>query len=276
MRIASAFVSRLAVLGVLGSMCLAAEVIASPAPEDPFDLDAEPSPAPAPAPPPAPNPAPLPSDGLSPLAPESSSPTGPGPTADEDDLGGPVAPLGELPPPPPEIDPRNVWLVRTEFVFGMLWRIETTEPVVHASLEAGRLQGLSGSFHVGVIVAPDRDFVSAVDVPIGAGIVARRRFFHRPVYGSVGLDGGLLIHRAGTDIGVVHRVDPDLQLPLKFAWTPRRVGLSVVLLQGLSFRTRTYERRGVEVWRRIPYRVGLAVGLHFDIGFGPPKSRRSD
>ncbi|MBZ5711777.1 hypothetical protein [Nannocystis pusilla] len=156
-----------------------------------------------------------------------------------------------------------------------MWRIRTTESMVLASLEAGRLQGFSGTFHVGMIVAPDRQIIGANDFPIGGGFVARRRLGQRSLYGSVGLTAGLLVHRADTDLGVVRRVDPDFQLPLKFAWTAGRVGLTVALLQGFSVRTRTYERRGVEVWKRIPYRIGLAIGLHFDVGVGRARPRRS-
>ncbi|WAS90622.1 hypothetical protein [Nannocystis punicea] len=156
-----------------------------------------------------------------------------------------------------------------------MWRIRTTEALVLFNLEAGRLQGFSGTFHAGMFVAPDRDVVGVNDFPIGAGFVARRRLGRDSLWGSVGLTGGILVHRAATDLGLVHRVDPDFQVPLKFAWNAGRVGLSVALLQGFSVRTRTYERRGVEVWKRIPYRIGLAIGLHFDVGVGRARPRRS-
>lgn len=187
-----------------------------------------------------------------------------------------VAPLGPGPSlTPGRPDPRTLRAVRIELLVGPIWRIRTAETLVLASVEVGRLQGFSGTFHVGMVVAPDRDFVAANDFPIGGGVVARRRLGARSLDGSIGLTAGILVHRAATDLGVVHRVDPDFQLPVRFAWTAGRVGLSVALLQGFSVRTRTYERRGVEVWKRIPYRIGFAIGLHFDIGVGPAKSRRA-
>ncbi|WP_143825711.1 hypothetical protein [Nannocystis exedens] len=210
----------------------------------------------------------LPTDGLTPLERGTRPPVG---------SATPLAPFGSGPalPPTAPTDPRTLRAVRIDLLAGPVWRSRTTDAQVLVNLEAGRLQGFSGTFHVGVVVAPDRGIVDAIDLPIGAGFVARRRLGRRSVYGSVGLTAGLLVHRAATDLGLVHRVDPDFQLPLKFAWSAGRVGFSLALLQGFSVRTRTYERRGVEVWKRIPYRIGFAVGLHFDIGVGRAKPRRA-
>jgi len=188
-----------------------------------------------------------------------------------------AAPFGPGPtlPPPERPDPRTLRAVRIEFLVGPVWRIRTTEALLQASIEVGRLQGFSGTFQAGMFVAPDRTFVAVNDFPIGAGFVARRRLGRRSLFGSVGLTAGILVHRAATDLGVIHRVDPDFQVPLRFGWSAGRVGLSVALLQGFSVRARSYSRRGVEVWERIPYRIGLAVGLHFDVGVGQAKPRRS-
>lgn len=225
-------------------------------------------------------PAPLPAHGVTPLdvhpaatgrRAEVSDPwaTGRAPTI--------AAPFGSGPSLAPERpDPRTLRVVRIELLAGPVWRIKTTETLVLASVEAGRLHGFSGTFHVGMFVAPDRGFVAANDFPIGGGFVARRRLGERSLFASVGLSAGILVHRAATDLGVVHRVDPDFQLPLRFGWTAGRVGFSVALLQGFSVRTRTYSRRGIEVWKRIPYRIGIAVGLHFDIGAGQAKPRGPD
>ncbi len=172
--------------------------------------------------------------------------------------------------------PRRIEMVRVELLVGPVWRIRTTEVMALAGLEFGRLRGFSGAVQGGIIVAPDRDAVSVFDFPLGAGFVYRHRFGQRSLYGSVGLTAGLLFHRAATERGVVHRVDPDLQLPLRFAWTARKVGFSFALIQGFSARSRTYERRGVEVWHRIPYRIGFAVGIHFDVKVRRPGSRRAD
>ncbi len=187
-----------------------------------------------------------------------------------------AAPFGTGPTLTPEtLDPRKQPAYRLEILVGPVWRIRTPEVLALANFEAGRLQGFSGTFHVGVIVAPDRDSVSVLDFPIGAGFVARRHLGRRSLHGSVGLTAGILVHRALTERGVIHRVDPDFQLPIKFAWTVGPVGLSIALLQGFSVRPRTYSRRGIELWHRIPYRIGFAVGIHFAIGEGREKPRRS-
>jgi hypothetical protein len=185
----------------------------------------------------------------------------------------PFKPGPSLTPPPP--DPRKQRIVRLELLVGPMWRIKTAEAVVMLGLEAGRLHGFSGTFHAGMFVAPDRDFVGVNDFPIGGGFLYRHRFGQRSLYGSVGATAGILVHRASTDLGIIHRVDPDFQVPLKFTWTVGKVGLSVALLQGFSVRTRSYSRRGNKVWERIPYRIGFAVGLHFDIGVGRAKPRPS-
>jgi hypothetical protein len=182
-----------------------------------------------------------------------------------------TGPALKLDPP----DPRRLHVLRIELLTGPVWRIRTTETQLITSLEAGRLQGFSGTFHLGVIVAPDREAVSVSDFPIGAGFVARRLLGRRSLSGSVGLTAGVLVHRAVTDFGLLHRVDPDFQLPLRFAWTVGPVGLSLAILQGFSARERAYYRRGVEVWQRIAYRVGVAIGLHFEIGVGGAGSRRA-
>lgn len=225
-------------------------------------------------------PTPLPVDGVAPLGGGPSEPAPPADGAAPPEPGAPSpaglqAPLGAG---PDEVDtePPPRALVRLEILFGMVWRIKTTEPQVLATVEAGRRpQGLAGTFHVGAIIAPDRRFVAAEDYLLGAGFVARRQLGKRSIFGSIGLSAGLLIHRASTEFGVVRRVDPDLQLPLRFLWDTGPLGLSVALLQGFSFRTRTYERRGTEIWKRIPYRIGITVGLHFDFGVGPARARRA-
>lgn len=216
--------------------------------------------------PPSPQTTSLPPSGAAPLAtlnPASTAPT-------------PTAPLGQWPPPPPDrLAPRRIDLIRLEALFGPVWRTRPAEMQLLASVEFGHMQGFSGTVQGGVIVAPDRAVIEVADYPLGAGFVYRRRLGQRSLYGSVGLTAGLLIHRAATDRGVIHRVDPDLQLPLRFAWTVGNIGFSLALLQGFSTRSRTYERRGTEVWHRIPYRIGFAVGIHFDVGVGPTRSRRS-
>lgn len=183
----------------------------------------------------------------------------------------PFKPGPPLTPPPP--DPRQQRIVRIELLVGPMWRIKQAEAMVMLGLEYGRLHGFYGTFHAGMFVAPDRDFVGVNDFPIGGGFNYRHRFGQRSLYASVGATIGLLVHRANTDIGIVHRVDPDFQVPLRLGWSVGPVGLSVALLQGFSVRTRSYTRRGNAVWERIPYRIGFAVGLHFDIGVGRAKPR---
>lgn len=195
------------------------------------------------------------------------------PRTDASRIAVPFKPGPPLRPPP--LDPRERRIVRIELLVGPVWRIKTTEAQVQLGLEYGRLHGFAGTFHAGMFVAPDRDFVAVNDFPVGGGFLYRHRFGQRSLYGSVGVTAGILIHRAATDIGIVHRVDPDFQVPLRFGWTVGPVGLSVALLQGFSVRTRTYSRRGTVIWERIPYRIGFAVGLHFDIGVGRAKPRPS-
>jgi hypothetical protein len=164
--------------------------------------------------------------------------------------------------------------VRVDLLVGAVWRIEQVETMMTTSVEVGRMRGLSGVFNVSMIVAPDRDHVGVLDFPMGLGVVARGRLRRRPIYGSIGLLAGILVHRATTSAGVVHRVDPDFQLPIRFAWTIASAGLSVALIQGFSVRGRSYERQGVEVWSRQPYRIGVVLGLHFDVMAGRAKARR--
>lgn len=178
-------------------------------------------------------------------------------------------------PATPPADPRTQRLLRVDLVTGAVWRIRQGDTWIASSVELGREHGLSGSFHVGMLLARDRNVIGVLDFPIGAGVVQRWRLGARDLYLSVGLTAGILVHRADTDLGLLHRVDPDFRVPLRFAWTAWKVGVSVVLEQGYSVRSRTYERRGVEVWSRIPYRVGFAVGLHFDAGIGQARPRRT-
>jgi hypothetical protein len=188
-----------------------------------------------------------------------------------------AAPLGIEPPPPkpPPIDFKRLRMVRLDLVFGPMWRIRRVDTMVATSAEFGRIHGFSAAFHTAVIVDTQREVVRAIDVPIGFGAVARGKLRDRPLYGSVGLSAGILVHRAKTERGVIHRVDPDFRLPIRFAWTIATVGLSLVIEQGYSVRHRNYERRGVEVWARHAYRIGFAIGLHSDIPAGRATQRRS-
>ncbi|MCA9662909.1 MAG: hypothetical protein KC486_31505, partial [Myxococcales bacterium] len=187
-------------------------------------------------------------------------------------------PFGKGPalPPAPPPDPRQLRLLRLDLMTGMIWRIEKVEAIVTADVEFGRAQGLSAGLHASMIVAPDRDFIGVLDAPVGIGAVYRGRLRERAVYGSVGLSAGILVHRARTESQVVHRVDPDLRLPLKLAFTAENVGFTLALVNGFSFRARTYERRGVTVWSRFPFRVGVVLGVHFDVKAGAARTRRGD
>src|SRR5690606_32230086 len=129
-----------------------------------------------------------------------------------------------------------------------VWRIRKADTLLMVGAEAGRMRGLSGTFHTAIIVPGDRDVVQVLDVPIGGGVVARGQLRNKPLYGSVGLSAGILVHRARTEHGVIHRVDPDVRLPLRVAWTIAGVGASVAVVPGYSVRERTYERRGAVVW----------------------------
>lgn len=191
----------------------------------------------------------------------------------------PTWPLGSGPEPEPEplLDPATIRMLRLDYLLGVSWRVEPFDVAMSTSVEYGQMQGFSGSFHAGVLVSPDRGFVEVVDVPLGVGGLYRRRLGSRPLYASVGLTGGILVHRAATNLGVVHRVDPDFRLPLRFAWTVGGIGASVALVPGFSVRERSYERRGILVWNHHSVRVSLLFGLHWDrvVGRGSPgRSKR--
>lgn len=172
------------------------------------------------------------------------------------------------------LDPKATTIARLDVMTGPVWRTRPLDGLFQTSVEIGRMHGFSGSFHTGFIVASDRDSVRALDVPIGVGALARGRLRRRPGFASIGLTAGLLVHRAATDdAGVIHRVDPDFRLPIRFAWTFGTAGLSVALEQGYSVRNRSYDRRGAEVWARHAYRIGLTVGLHLDFVVRPARGR---
>lgn len=190
----------------------------------------------------------------------------------------PERPLGMGPKEVYEpFDPTKPRLLRLDLLFGVAWRLEPINVALSTSAEYGRMQGFSGSFHTGLHVSPDRNVVRVIDAPIGLGAVYRHRFGKRPLYGSVGLSGGILIHRADTDTeqGVIHRVDPDLRLPLRLAWTIQGVGVSVAVVPAYSVRERSYERRGARVWNHHSVRIGLLFGLHWDIVRDRPRLPRS-
>lgn len=177
-----------------------------------------------------------------------------------------------LPPKEPERKPargpvpRHAHIVRASLAFGPAWRIREVDPLLTAGVEYGRAHGFSGVFHASLIPRERRrpSAVPAVtEATMGVGAVVRGRL-KRPLDGSIGLTAGIRIHRAATDIGVMHRVDPDFTLPIQGAWTIRGIGLHVAVVPGYSVRARAYESRGEVVWRRSAFRVGLLFGLHWD------------
>jgi hypothetical protein len=224
-----------------------------------------------------------PIDGVAPLDPSSGTPLHPGLTQPDEV----VAPLDRAASTDPDagaqepLDPRKALIVRLDMLVGPVFRIRRVDTMANVGVELGRKHGFSGTFHTEMIVASDRNNVRVFDVPLGVGAVARGRLRNRGLYGSVGLTAGILVHRAAmTEPGtfedrVIHRVDPDFRLPIGFGWTASSVGVSLAILQGYSVRSRTYERRGAEIWHRHAYRIGLLVGLHFDISTDRTHVRRS-
>jgi hypothetical protein len=213
----------------------------------------------------------LPVDGAAPLEPEH---TGRDAGSQQPE---PATPLGEGPPRPVStpLDRKSTLMTRLDFLVGPVWRLQRVDTMLTTNLEVGQMHGFAGTFHTELIVAIQEDnIVRALDVPIGFGAVARGRLRNKPLYASVGLSAGILVHRAGTDADVFHRVDPDFRLPIRFAWTIAGLGISLAVVQGYSIRRRSYERRGVEVWARHPYRVALLIGLHWDKVFGRTKVRQ--
>jgi len=202
--------------------------------------------------------------GIEPLAGDRPS----GPNADPPEIS---RPLGDGPPRPvvTPLDPRTTRLVRLDFQLGPVFRVRPTDVMTTLGVAVGPMQGISGTFHTSFIFASQRAFVGVYDVPIGAGAVLRGRLRNRPLYGSVGLTGGILVHRAETlERGVLHRVDPDIRLPLRASWAISDVGLTLSLVPAYSVRSRTYETRGAEVWNRHSVRIALLIGLHWDIVAG--------
>ncbi len=188
-------------------------------------------------------------------------------------------PLGLGPPPdgpPPPPDPRRTNMLRLDLLVGPTMRVRAPDSMVAVGASYGRMHGFAGTFHTEVIVGSDALLVQAVDVPIGVGSIVRGRLKQRPMYGSVGVTAGILVHRATTfESPLVHRVDPDFRVPIRLSWTIAGVGATLAIVQGYSVRTRSYERRGALVWRRHAYRIGILVGLHWDRVMGEARSRKS-
>lgn len=182
-----------------------------------------------------------------------------------------AAPWGDGPEPSsaPSPDPRKGRMVRMDVMAGPMWRVREVDAMLTTSVEWGQPHGFSAAFHTALMASRQGNLIRVLDVPIGAGVVLRGRLRHLPLYASVGLSAGVLVHRALVeDTEAVRRVDPDFRLPIRFAWTIAGAGVSVALEQGYSVRTRSYERRGVMLWSRHAYRIGLVVGIHFDIRAG--------
>lgn len=211
--------------------------------------------------------APLPPDGTEPLDERSAGSATP-PTLD--------LPLGMGPKPKPARppDPATVRLVRVDFMLGPVWRIRPTDLAFGTSVEFGRMHGFSAAFHTDMILVTEREPVRAFDFPIGVGAIARGKLRDKQLYGSVGLTVGMLVHRAKFEDQLVHRVDPDFRLPIRLAWTVGGIGASVAVVPGYSVRERLYERRGAVVLNRHSVRIGLMVGLHWDVTAGRAKARR--
>jgi len=181
----------------------------------------------------------------------------------------PTAPFGKFSPIRGEaLDRRTTRIVRVDLLFGPAWRGTQTDAMIATSVEVGPMHGFACSFHTSVLISMDRDFVRVVDVPIGVGALVRGKLRNKPLYGSLGLTVGILVERAADDTQVVHRVDPDFRLPMRLAWTIAGAGLSLSVIPGYSVRSRVYERRGVELWERSAYRIGVALGMHFDAAAG--------
>jgi len=192
----------------------------------------------------------------------------------------PATPLGLGPKPdvPAPLDPKRVRLVRVDAMIGSVWRIRQADASLSTSVEYGQMHGFSGAFHTEMLVVTDRNPLKALDFPIGVGAIARGRLRNRALYGSVGLTAGILVHRASREEGVIHRVDPDFRVPIRLAWTAHRLGVSLAIVPAYSVRNRIYERRGGVVFERQAFRIGLMLGLHWDItaGRAPASARRRD
>jgi hypothetical protein len=223
---------------------------------------------PSPAHPSAPA-SPIPPDGVAPL--DEVEPT----SAERPTLAVPLG-MGPAPARPEPLDPKATPLVRVDAMIGSVWRIREADPTFATSVEWGRMHGFSAAFHTEMMVVTERDSVRALDFPVGVGAIARGRLRNRSLYGSVGLSAGILVHRAGRDEGVIRRVDPDFRVPIRLAWTVGRIGASLAIVAGYSVRDRIYEERGSPVLERRAFRVGLVLGLHWDITVGRVAVRQRD
>lgn len=283
-------------VSTLSQLALVARLVAPPSPEpEPSSLATLPTDGIAPLGRPQTDrpgepPSPLPPDGVGALESPSLAEQRPGPTSllhdgtePLEDLPAtssepPSTPLGLGPEPerPAPLDPKAVRLVRVDAMIGSVWRIREADASISTSVEYGQMHGFSGAFHAEMLVVSDRDFIRALDFPIGVGAIARGRLRKRALYGSIGLTAGVLVHRASRDEGVIRRVDPDFRVPIRLAWTVRRIGASLAFVTGYSVRERLYERRGAEVLARQAVRVGLMLGLHWDVTASRAPARRRD
>ncbi len=176
---------------------------------------------------------------------------------------------GRLERAPPPIPDRNDTIVRVSLRFGPMFRVRPIDALLSADATYGRVHGFSGLFHAGFVPPRSKDFVTervaVTEGSLGAGALLRGRHATKDLSASVGLTAGIRIHRAHFDDQTLHRVDPDLRLPLVGSWTIRKIGLNLALVQGYSFRTREYETRGNAAWRRNAYRIAVLLGLHLDL-----------
>jgi hypothetical protein len=174
-------------------------------------------------------------------------------------------------------DRKTAHMLRLHLMYGPAFRIRDVDSLLSFGAEYGRMHGFSGALHTELLPPPPGlgEPVRVTEATLGGGAVLRGRTANRPLFGSIGLTAGIRIHRAHTDAGVSHRVDPDLRLPIQGSWTIRVVGLSLSVVQAYSFRNREYESRGSIVWHRSAYRICLLLGLHFDVVTRGRDGRRS-
>lgn len=168
--------------------------------------------------------------------------------------------LERAPPPPPP----NPMLLRTHAALGVQGGRQFAEPTVAAALSIGRWTGPVGELRGKIAPSSGADF-RALDSFVSAGMLARFAYGER-IHAAFGITGGVLIHRFDhEDEATVVRVDPQATVPVRLSITTRSgFGLDLVLTQTYSIRDRRYIRDGNELWSRPAYRIGGAVGCHFD------------
>lgn len=179
----------------------------------------------------------------------------------------PPDPTPESPPPRPNATrpqarpSRAPWSLGGRVGLGFGWRPNAVDAAPALGFDAASPRGLA--FGVEATWLPTRsDAVTSVDTLLAAGIGYRGTFGR--IHLSVVPSGGASIHAARVGADRSTRVDPLVLLPIQLEGrVHRRVALGARLSAASTFRARTHQVRGLEVWRRGAVLVMFAVTARF-------------